>query len=551
VSNWKENSMNEHLTGAMSQRLQALHMYAMALKHGDIERFTAVLHAAESDPALERLLLEFNEATLQEGVAVLRPEDFKRAEEYLRTVQPFTGSEHWLHEPVSSHSRDLSENQETHFAERESIRRVLPGRSPLFGGDIPPSSRPPARSSRSGTRLQSLVALLIVGLLLGAFGELFATHHRPFGIAATPSPRSTAATIAPSIHPRGIVVLGSATGVVLGLRAENGNVLWRYHASSSIDALVVQNQVVYFQTDNGDVVALRIKDGTRLWNRDFGQFQGSPTHIFVDQGVVLVPDVRDTYALRATDGKILWRYQHTETSIQGSLNTGAVEPLGLGDGIAYIFINQPPSAPGMGWSNRMIGMRATDGTVLWQYGARGDDYPDDAVVAGGIVYVFVSSVSTPLFLAMRATDGHLIWSQRTTVSQQFVKYLVNHAGISLTTTNMRVCQRRIGDGTLVWCTPRLITMDGSLVVMNDTVYIGVLLSDADYELLAFRATDGTTRWSWHTRPDSNYVGEIYLGLSGVLYVVTPSGINALDGASGVLLWHTNPGSGQLVIAGGS
>lgn len=546
--------MHEHLTGPMLRRLLALKEYARALAHGDIERIAAVLHAAEGDPVLERLVLEFNEAALQEDGDALRPEDFKRAEEYLHTVHPLTTTAHRLHEPASS-SSDLSESQATGSTQRESTIQV---QSPLLKGTMPPSSHPSARSRRGGPRLQSLVAVLLVGLLLAGFVELFAAHHRPVGIAATPSPQSPARTVTPTIHPRGIVVLGSASGVVLGLRAENGSVLWRYQASSSIAALVVQGQVVYFQTDNGDVVALRIKDGMRLWHHDFSQDQGSPTHIFVDQGVVLVPDGLDTYALRATDGKILWRYLHTVTSFQGSFATGFAQPLALGDGVAYITINQPPSAPGTGFSNSMKALRATDGRLLWQYDTRGDDAPYNAVVAGGIIYVFVTSGTSPMFLALRAIDGHLMWSQRTTISQQFVMlHPVNQAGLFLTTSNMLVCQRRLGDGTVVWCTPRLDTMNGSLVVMDGTVYVGILLSNpaerivTGYELLALRASNGTIRWRWYTRADSNVIDEIYLGLSGVLYVVTDHGIYALDGTNGAVVWHTNPGSGQLVIAGGS
>jgi outer membrane protein assembly factor BamB len=546
--------MYEPLTGPMLQRLLALKEYARALTHGDIERITAVLHAAEGDPVLERLVLEFNEAALQEDGDALRPEDFKRAEEYLHTVHPLTTTAHRLHELASS-SSDLSESQATGSTERESNTQV---QSPLLKGTMPPSSHPSARSRRGGSRLRSLVAVLLVGLLLAGFVELFAAHHRPVGSAATSSPQSPARTVTPTIHPRGIVVLGSASGVVLGLRAENGSVLWRYQASSSIDALVVQDQVVYFQTDKGDVAALRITDGTRLWHHDFKQDQGSPTHIFVDQGVVLVPDVRDTYALRATDGKILWRYLHTDTSFHGSGFQGFAEPLALGDGIAYLTINQPPAAPGKRWSNTMKALRATDGRPLWQYDTRGDDAPDNAVVANGIVYVFVTSVTSPMFLALRAIDGHLMWSQSTTISQQFVTlYPVNQEGLFLTTSNLLVCQRRFGDGTVVWCTPRLLTMNGSLVVMDGTVYVGVLLSnpaggmDRGYELLALRTSNGSIRWRWYTQADSNYVGEIYFGLSGVLYVVTDHGIYALDGTNGAVVWYTKPGSGQLVIAGSS
>jgi len=556
--------MHEHLTGPMLQRLLVLKEYARALTHGDIERMTVVLHAAEGDPVLERLLLEFNEAALQEDGDTLRPEDFKRAEDYLHTVHPLTATAHRLHEPASSSSSDLSESQATGSPERESTIQV---QSPLLKGTMPPSSHPSARSRRGGPRLQSLVAVLLVGLLLAGFVELFAAHHRPVGSAATPSPQSPARTATPTVHPRGIVVLGSASGVVLGLRAADGSVLWRYQASSSLAALVVQDQVVYFQTDKGDVAALRITDGTRLWHHDFSQDQGSPTDIFVDQGVVLVPDVRDTYALRATDGKILWRYLHTDTSLQGSLLNGFAEPLALGDGVAYININQPPSASGKGWSNSVKALRATDGRVLWQYDTGGDDAPYNAVVAGGIVYVFVTSGTAPMFLALRAIDGHLMWSQRTTYSQQFVRlYPVNQAGLFLTTSNMLVCQRRLGDGTLAWCTPPLVTMNGSLVIMDGTVYVGVLLSnpaggtERGYELLALRASNGTIRWRWYTRADNNLVGEIYLGLSGVLYVVTGHGIYALDGTNGAVVWYTNPGGGQflsknydygLLIAGGS
>src|SRR5260221_12089943 len=117
--------MHEQLTGPMLQRLRALKEYARALTHGDIARITAVLHAAEGGPVLERLLLEFNEAALEEDGDALRPGDFKRAEEYLHTVHPLTTTAHRLYEAASS-SSDLSESQATGSRQRASNIQLQP-----------------------------------------------------------------------------------------------------------------------------------------------------------------------------------------------------------------------------------------------------------------------------------------------------------------------------------------------------------------------------------------------------------------------------------------
>jgi len=67
----------------ITSRLQALHRYTCAMESGDIEMLALILHEAEHDPALERMMLELNEVYQQEELIDVQPADIARFQRLL------------------------------------------------------------------------------------------------------------------------------------------------------------------------------------------------------------------------------------------------------------------------------------------------------------------------------------------------------------------------------------------------------------------------------------------------------------------------------------
>lgn len=93
--------MNEQVTPAMQQQVQALYRYTEALERGDLEMLTSVLALAAENPALERMLLEVNDAYMAQNETSTRPIDVVQAQLALasipvehRDVEPETGLVH-------------------------------------------------------------------------------------------------------------------------------------------------------------------------------------------------------------------------------------------------------------------------------------------------------------------------------------------------------------------------------------------------------------------------------------------------------------------------
>src|SRR5258708_39742206 len=83
MNNWKEKAMHEDqsLPSYVNQRVLALHRYAIALKQDDLDGVAAVLHAAEQDHALGKMIQEFNAIAQQEDHIMISPQSISHVQE--------------------------------------------------------------------------------------------------------------------------------------------------------------------------------------------------------------------------------------------------------------------------------------------------------------------------------------------------------------------------------------------------------------------------------------------------------------------------------------
>src|SRR5947209_258249 len=105
--------------------------------------------------------------------------------------------------------------------------------------------------------------------------------------------------------------------------------------------------------------------------------------VFVADGVAYVGSQEGpTYALRASDGSLLWRSQ------------AVGQVVGTDDGIVYVSSTL----------DMLYALRARDGSLLWRHAAF---FHAVNCKGGGIVYVGLKDGTVD---ALRARDGSLLWS---------------------------------------------------------------------------------------------------------------------------------------------
>jgi outer membrane protein assembly factor BamB len=294
------------------------------------------------------------------------------------------------------------------------------------------------------------------------------------------------------------------------LRASDGKLLWRFPSYASLPAVV--NHVVYVTSRDG-LSALRERDGALLWRYALAD-TGFSLQTILD-GVVYVEAAKyppattasthtggyalqiatskitapidrkipfkqggpsSLYALRASDGAVLWHYQ-----APGDKNNG-VGLLAVAGGLVYINTTAGSS------KNIFSALRASDGSLLWSYPT--GDFAGDVLITNGVAYLTAAGGTVA---ALRAGDGSLLW--RYTTGDPAVNVLVINGVAYLTSTGGTVDALRTTNGALLWH----YTIPGQVfntpLVDGDTVYIGA----ANGVVYALQANTGVLRWYYLTK----------------------------------------------------
>ncbi len=173
--------------------------------------------------------------------------------------------------------------------------------------------------------------------------------------------------------------------------------------------------------------------GSLLW----GNFQAAPAALTIPHK----EGVSALYAIRASDGAILWHF----TMNNGK--NGFAGWFSIEEGVIYasvMDVSTPNSSTG-----HIYALQSATGSVLWHYDDKNTS-PSGAVLANGVIYVNAySQDSNDVVYALRARDGSLLW--------------------------------RHSMGQSVYNAP---VLDGT------TVYVGT----ADGSVYALRADNGAVRW---------------------------------------------------------
>ncbi len=273
------------------------------------------------------------------------------------------------------------------------------------------------------------------------------------------------------------------SAALLALRADDGGLLWRYREGNPITTPVVAHGVVYVFSDDGKLAALQASEGYTLWQRtlDANMVQSlqlvdgviymavsnitEPTATVpianpgqglaaiggllwnalqtarARQAIPLKQAISSAYAIRASDGAILWRYL--------LYNGGAswVGWLTVGNGIVYAS-SYADTNDGTG-DGDIYALQSSTGTVTWHDRIQASS--SNTLLASGVIYLVGSynNSSSSVAYALRAGDGAYLWNY------SMSGYVYNAPVQSGTTlyiagVNGMVYALHTGNGAILW-----------------------------------------------------------------------------------------------------
>jgi outer membrane protein assembly factor BamB len=203
---------------------------------------------------------------------------------------------------------------------------------------------------------------------------------------------------APAYEDGKLYVVTLEPGAAMALRAKDGKRLWtRPLPGRSESSPLVRNGVVYFGAESGDLYAVKAKNGSDVWHIDTaGSVKAGPA--FHD-GTIYVGDYAGhMYAVRASDGAVRW-----DTT-----------DLGVGFGRSGRFYATPAVAFGRVYAGnadgRVYSFEESSGDIAWTHSTGDLVYSAPAVAdtPGTPPTVYIGSANG-VFFALNADDGSEIW----------------------------------------------------------------------------------------------------------------------------------------------
>lgn len=291
----------------------------------------------------------------------------------------------------------------------------------------------------------------------------------------------------------------------------------------------VADGVVYIGSNDGNLRAINVADGTLRWSYPAGQpITSSPT---VADGIVFVGcNDQGLHAVRIADGTQAWRYP-----AGGILHSSPI----VADGTVFIG----------GRDNQLHAVDAATGAGRWRFPG-GDWFNSSPTVDNGVVYIACRDHN---IYAVDAVSGQKRWSYTTASTADSSPTVVDNR-VYVGSDDKNVYALDTASGQMVWSKETGGGVVSSPTVVDGVVYVG---SD-DGNLYALEADTGRQRWNFPTgggiRSSPLVAADrVYVGSS------TARALLAVDITSGQEAWRfTTKGpiddsspalAGNLVVVG--
>lgn len=305
---------------------------------------------------------------------------------------------------------------------------------------------------------------------------------------------------------------------------------------------------------SGVLLALRASDGQQLWRVDVGAYASQPV---VDGDTIYIsaePTVsksfaKEVYALNRSDGSVRWKTEITKT--QTTMDT-----LVLSQGRLFMSANQ--ICFDACYAAYLFALDTASGHILWQRSFSGNINIQTPTVDDGVVYTRI--LNGGALFALSAVDGRQLW-QRDVGNFQVADGVVYTDKTLSTTDPQRSDLEKYAvvaldgkTGAQRWQTPTitdpmvLAVVKGKVVVYSDKPNPQAPQSASPY-LAVTQALDASTGKQLWSAQEQGY-GFIVSAASGTFYlIISPTYIGgrqqvaALQAASGDILWRGAIGAG--------
>jgi outer membrane protein assembly factor BamB len=195
--------------------------------------------------------------------------------------------------------------------------------------------------------------------------------------------------------------------MIAALRASDGHQLWsRVIDTTFYQSLQLVDGVIYFMTtkyilensttptaQNAGFLSQTMAIGALLTsNESNGQTTAVKETLPLKEGKSAV------YAIRASDGTVLWQYP---------MNKGGysfADWLQVDHGVVYASGDDAESSGDTGYFYAL----QSDGSLIWQDKVSGS--PSGTMLSNGVIYATVEAVSGSAVYALQVHDGALLWS---------------------------------------------------------------------------------------------------------------------------------------------
>jgi outer membrane protein assembly factor BamB len=257
--------------------------------------------------------------------------------------------------------------------------------------------------------LWKVCALLMLGpwprrltAALAALGTLAALGACSLGQTST----------ANNLPPGSGTVYVAAGPLVQALASGNGKPRWEDRLTSNSSGMASNGTTLFVgnplphqpgQPSRGTLTALRADTGAELWARDYAD--GAPIPAGATTDIVFALADSSLEALSTADGSVLWRTEKSRWSV-----------LAVDDGRLYVTSAvqvMPFTIPQV----TLVALGDSDGQPLWRY-ALPRPPATSPIFSDGVLYVAeepigLSNTVLNMILAVRASDGTLLWQTRT------------------------------------------------------------------------------------------------------------------------------------------
>jgi eukaryotic-like serine/threonine-protein kinase len=313
----------------------------------------------------------------------------------------------------------------------------------------------------------------------------------------------------------------SRDGHIDAFRASDGNLQWSYQTQLlASQPLMVEHEIVYVGTQAGTMYALRASDGKVLWHFTIGHFTNGnfwrlETVLSTSAGVTVIrTDSQILYFLRSLDGSQLWH----------DAVVASTPPPDIENGIAYINYHS------------LQAYRLSDGKLLWHYAT---DEIQSTSIQNGVIYL---NIGNQTVLALNGQNGSRLWQFQT--RKQITTLDEQNGMVLVTMLDGTVTALKGLAGSLLWqfkpSTHSYISWLSD--TNNEVLYVGLDASTITF--YALQANNGHALWH-QSAPniDQSYSPQI---TNGLIYARQIDGyINIWSRNDGHLIWHS-PSSGSVI-----